>query len=161
MQGRGRTIIEKCEADNWAVYIHDEGHAVHDKKAGHVRGPRGERSVLPRSGSGLWVTYHCSVSTKGEVVAGEYARGDARTFVDHASRLLKKNDKVVMFTDNHSSHFFKDAKRPLRELRRKNPGKKIRARPLPVGSPYLSIIEEIWNMLKAILLARFYSKSGK
>ena len=56
-QGRLKISIKKYEADDWAVYIHDEGHAVHDKKTGHVWGPRGERSTLPRAGSGLRVTY--------------------------------------------------------------------------------------------------------
>ena len=155
-QGRLDKSIERYEADGWAIYVHDEGHAVHDRKNGYVWGRKGERSILPRSSSGGRATYHCSVSTAGRVMMDEYARGDSFTFMDHIGHLMERHDKVVVITDNHSSHFSKDRDRLLRRLRRKYPGKKIRIRRLPVGSPYLSIVEAIWNMMKSILLARHH-----
>ena len=129
---------------------------VHDRKNGVVWGPRGERSTLPRSGSGQRATLHCSISTRGRVVVGEYARADSYTFADHAGKLLEHDDKVVVFTDNHSSHVSKDFKRAMRRLRRMYPGKRMRVRTLPVGSPYLNAVEEFWNTLKGDLLARYH-----
>lgn len=116
----------------------------------------GERTALPRSGSGQRLTMHASISTKGDVVVGEYARGDSYTFADHVEELVKKYDKVLVITDNHSSHKSKDFKRLLRRIRRKYPGKKVRIRALPVGSPYLNAVEEFWNILKTTLLARYH-----
>ena len=90
---------------------------------------------------------------------GEYACADSFTFADHVEALLKEHDKVIMITDNLSAHTSKDAKSALRRLRRKYPGKRIRIRTLPVGSPYLSVVEELWNMLKLLLLARYHYRT--
>ena len=159
-QGRLRPSLKKYEKDDWMVFLHDEGHVVHDKDDGDSWGPRGERTTLPRSGSGQRVTLHASISTKKDVVAGEYARGDSFTFADHVEELVKKYDKVLVITDNHSSHTSKDFKRLLRRIRRKYPGKKVRIRTLPVGSPHLNVVEEFWNMLKAALLSRYHYKES-
>ena len=158
-QRRLRPSLKKYEEDGWTIFVHDEAHVVHDKRNGSAWGPKGERTTLPRSGSGGRATVHGSISTKGVVVMGEYVRADSFTFADHMEALLKDHDKVLIITDNLSVHTSKDTKNALRRLRRKYPGKKIRIRTLPVGSPYLSVVEELWNILKSLLLARYHYRT--
>lgn len=155
-QGRLRTSLEKYEEDGWTIFVHDEAHVVHDRKNGIVWGPRGERTTLPLAISGKRVTMHASISTDGEAVIEECTRADAFTFGKHIEGLLRRHDKVLVVTDNLSAHTSRDLKNIIRRLHRKYPGKRVRVRTLPVGSPYLSVVEQLWNMLKAILLARYH-----
>ena len=155
-QCRLKPSLERYKEAGWAIYVHDEAYVVHDRKNGTAWGPVGERTTLPRSGSGQRATVQALISTKKGVVMGEYARADSFSFLDHVEDLLQRDDKVLVITDNMSSHNSKDTRNGLRRLRRKYPGKKIRIRRLPVGSPYLSVVEALWNRLKAILLARYH-----
>lgn len=155
-QGRFKISLERYVRQGFEVFVHDEAHAVEGKKDGDAWGPKGERTTLPRSGSGQRLTLHGSVSLKGETVIGEYVRGDSATFLDHLEQLLKPRKMVLVVTDNLSAHTSKDTKRGIRRLHRKYPGKKLRVRTLPVGHPELSVVEALWNKLKNALLARFH-----
>ena len=42
-QGGLRVSFKRYVEDDWTVFVHDEGHAVHDKNNGEAWGPRGER----------------------------------------------------------------------------------------------------------------------
>lgn len=155
-QGRFKISLERYVKKGFEVFVHDEAHVAEGKKDGDAWGPRGERTTLPSSGSGRRLTLHGSISLKSEVVIGEYVRGDSATFLDHLEQLLKHREMVLVVTDNLSAHTSRDTKKGIRKLLRKYPGKKLLVRTLPVGHPELSIVEALWNKLKAALLARFH-----
>ena len=85
-------------------------------------GPKGERTTLPRSGSGGRSTARGSISTRGEDVTGEHARADSFALAGHAEGLRKDYGNVLVITDNLSAHASRDAKNSLRRLHRKYTG---------------------------------------
>ena len=63
--------------------------------------------------------------------------------------------QVVLYADRPSINSSEDARRFLRDSRRRLPGRDVRAVLFPAGSPFLSAIGELWNRLKDAVAKRY------
>ena len=85
-------------------------------------------------------------------------RAQARLFVRPdrlPERGLGKVRQVVLYADRPSINSSEDARRFLRDSRRRLPGRDVRAFLFPAGSPFLSAIGELWNRLKDAVAKRY------
>ena len=78
----------------------------------------------------------------------EYKHADARTMVDFLKGATAKFGKIVLYADRSSINSSEETKKFQRDLRARHPDRDMRLFLLLVGSPYPSVIEEFWNLLK-------------
>lgn len=143
-----RKVIDK-------ICAFDECHIVIDKATGRVWVEKGKRAALPYAGPRLRISLFGFYFEDGTVRIYEYAHGDSRTFLDAIGRICAEFGKVAIYLDRAPQHRSKETKKGLRRLRR-DPSKNVRLLYLPQGSPYLNVVEAVWNMLKAAVSRHYY-----
>lgn len=120
---------------------------------------RGCKATLPGGRSRQTVAVHGIYFDDDTHIVREYAHADALTLADFLEDASARHPKMVLYVDQSSINTSAEIKRALRELRRRHPDRDVRLFPLPVGSPYLSVIEEFWNLLKDAVTKRYRYKT--
>ena len=154
-QTRQPDRIEKLHKAGYRVCAFDECHIVINKETGRMWIEKGKRAALPYPGSSLRISLFGFYFEDGTVRVYEYAHADSRTFLDAINRICAEFGKVAVYLDRAPTHRSDETKRGIRKLRR-DPSKNVRLLFLPQGSPFLNVVEAIWNMLKAAVARHYY-----
>ena len=140
----------------YVICASDEVHSVHNKATGRMFMTKGTQAALPHTGSSSRVSLFGYYFEDGTVTVHEYRHADAYSQIDSLERLVEDHDKIAIITDRSSIRKSRKGKRLLRKFRRMHPGKDVRFVYLPVGCPYLNVVEEIWNLLKSRVVKNHY-----
>ena len=115
----------------------DEAFFIHDVISGRKYwSPRGERIVVPYTGSHRRIMVYGSIAKDGRQFFKTYERFDATAFVRYLKEMQRHFGKAAVVTDRASPRRAKLVRKLLRE------NKNIRIVYLPKGSPYLNAVKE-------------------
>lgn len=137
------------------VGVFDVAFAGMDGGMGRMWIRRGCKAVLPGGRSRQVVALHGIYFEDNRHIVREYARADSRTLIDFLEEVTAKVPRMVLYVDRSSIHSSAEIRRFLREFRKAHPDRDVRLFLLPRGSPYLSVIEEFWNLLKDAVTKRY------
>ena len=146
--------VSRLDGGGFAIVDEDEAFFIHDVISGRKYwSPRGERIVVPYTGSHRRIMVYGSIAKDGRQFFKTYERFDATTFVRYLKEMQRHFGKAAVVTDRASPHHAKLVKRLLRK------NKNIRIIYSPKGSPNLNAVEECWRLRKQVLLVSEYYRA--
>ena len=146
---------EPYHKKGYLIGVYDVAFVGMDGATGRMWIRRGEKAALPSGRSRLVIAVHGIWFENGARYFREYKHADARTMVDFLKGATAKFGKIVLYADRSSINSSEETKKFQRDLRAQYPDRDVRLFLLPVGSPYLSVIEEFWNLLKDAVTKRY------
>jgi len=145
---RTKRRIARLRRRGFAVVVQDESIFVHDAVAGvKLWSPVGVPADVPYTGSHHKVVVYGAIAEDGRRPFRTRERFDAATFVWYLRELRRRFGRVAVILDRAPQH----TARAVEAFRRSCGGDIVLIR-LPVGSPYLSVVEEAWRRAKRKLL---------
>ena len=141
--------LDRLRKKGYTVLAMDEAFLVE----GTLRGRKhwslvGERIAQLHTGSHGRVALHCAYAEDGRRLMTTYTRSDSYTFVDFLKEITAKFGKVAVLVDNYSAHFSCLVRDFIKKNRKERPDRDIRLVRLPVGCPFLNVVEQCWSQLK-------------
>lgn len=148
-QGRIDERLERFRKKGYTILAMDEAFLVNDITRGRKHWSLvGERIAHLYNGSHGRVALHCAYAEDGRRLMTTYTRADSYTFVDFLKEMTAKFGKVAVLVDNYSAHFSCLVRDFIKKNRRERPDRDIRLVRLPVGCPFLNVVEQCWSQLK-------------
>ena len=148
-------IIDARMRDVYALMSQDEARARLDSEMRHGYAERGRRVYATYHGRKQKITITGAIGTDGGSICRTYPKADSETFARFLGAVGARWEKVIMLVDAASYHVSKRTT----EWPEANPG--ILLIRLPVGSPHMNPIENLWGRLKAFLRQFIYYETGK
>ena len=144
--------VSRLEEEGFTIV--DGAFFAHDAVSGRKYwSPRGERIVVPYTGSHQKIVVYGAIANDGRQLFRTHERFDAPTFIRYLKEMQRRFGRVAAVTSRASLHRAKLVGGLLRE------NKNVRIIYLPKGSPYLNAIEECWHQGKRILPVSVYYRT--
>jgi len=147
-QWRTGASVPEMEAAGFTIVAQDEAIITHGAGAGQgLWSRRGERVLVPYTGSRRKVVAYASIASDGRRLCELHGRFDAATFVAHLKKIHKKFGRVAVFLDRAPQHRAREVGEFVQGC-----GGDVRLVYLPVGTPELNVVEELWHQLRRLLV---------
>ena len=147
--------LDPYRKDGYRIGVYDVAFVGMDGATGRAWIERGKKAALPSGRSRQTIAVHGIWFSDGTRCVREYKHADSYTLIDFLKEASAKCGKTTLYADRSSINSSKDTKRFLRDSRRRRPDRDVRIFLFPVGSPFLSVIEEFWNRLKDAVTKRY------
>lgn len=152
-------VLESYRKKGYAIGVFDVTFVGTDGATGRTWIRRGEEATLPSGRSRQLAAVHGIYFDNNRHFCREYKHADSRTLIDFLKEASVPHGKMVLYVDGSSINSSDDTMAFLREHRRRHPDRDIVLLFLPPGSPYLSVIEGFWNLMKdAVTKRRRYAE---
>ena len=158
-QWRQEERLRPYRKKGYVVGVFDVAFFGMDGATGRMWIRRGCKATLPGGRSRQVVAVHGIYFEDDTHTVREYSHADSRTLIDFLEDVSARVPKMILYADRSSINSSKETRKALRELRRRHPDRDVRIFLLPVGSPYLSVIEAFWNLLKDAVTKRYRYKT--
>ena len=158
-QGRQEERLRPYREQGYPVGMLDVAFFGMDGATGRMWVRRGCKAALPGGRSRQVVAVHGIYFEDDTHIVREYNHADSRTLIDFLEEVSARVPKMILYADRSSINSSRETRKALRELRRRHPDRDVRLFLLPVGSPYLSVIEAFWNLLKDAVTKRYRYKT--
>ena len=147
-------VLEPYRKKGYAIGVFDVTFIGTDGATGRVWARRGEVATLPSGGSRQVAAVHGIYFDNDRHFCREYRHADSRTLIGFLKEASAQHGKMVLYVDGSSINSSADTAAFLSEHRRLHPDRDIVLLFLPPGSPYLSVIEGFWNLMKDAVTKR-------
>ena len=147
--------LEPYRKAGYRIGVYDVAFVGMDGATGRMWIERGKKATLPSGRSRQTIAVHGIWFSDGTRFVREYKHADSYTLIDFLKEASAKCGKMILYADRSSINSSEDTRRFLRDSRRLRPDRDVRIFLLPVGSPFLSVIEEFWNLLKDAVTKRY------
>ncbi len=132
-------IIDRCRPRRYVLMSQDEAHMHLDNDTRHGYAQKGERLYHTYQGKRQKVSIMGAIGTNGKAVYRAFSTASPDTFTKFLQAALRVVPRIVMPVDGASYHVSKKVRRWLDAHR------EIAVIRLPVGSPHMNSIENVWG----------------
>ena len=148
-QRRARKRTGTLVAKGYTVVALDEAYLVYNTYGGKKHWSLvGRRVFQSFTGSHKRLAVFCAYASDGRRVSRQYAKGDSYAFIKFLKVVTAKFGKVAIIADRYSAHNSHVVREFVKDNRMARPDRDIRMVRLPVGCPFLNVVEKCWNLLK-------------